>query len=72
MTHHFSTVDRGAGHIHRYTPSCSCGWVGQHRPTVDLAKASHREHVGGIVNRRLRGHPARPNTPLEDLPEVLR
>jgi hypothetical protein len=69
--HRFTSFDRGAGHLHRYTPKCSCGWIGVHRRTVTDAKNEWAEVPAHWGN----AHPlVRPGTltPLDQLPEALR
>lgn len=65
--HRFSALDRGEGHIHRYTPTCTCGWIGQHRRRVrDAHRLWMARHLPVPTEK-----PRKP-TALADLPEVLR
>lgn len=75
--HLFVVTDRGTNHIHRYTPSCLCGWVGVHRPSVGRAKAEWRIHENGSIQRTKRmrrglGSHGHRLTPVDELPEALR
>lgn len=67
--------DRGAEHLHRWQPECSCGWLGipakrawardqlrRHKQSIERA----RRHGAGVEMIR------QPLTPVDDLPEALR
>lgn len=82
--HRLQTSDRGAGHIHRWAPTCSCGgWTGHFRRTRDDAAGDWRTlHLAPLERvasgrlrsrRRARGPLApRPLTPTDQLPDELR
>lgn len=76
--HRYSVHDRGEEHVHRFTPRCSCGWVGQHRKNRDAAAKEWRDgHLRNVARpkRHVRRDGAlqpRPLTPRADLPEALR
>jgi hypothetical protein len=77
-------VDREAGvpgrfgrpvfHIHRYLPTCSCGWKGIPRTTKEAAaeewRTDHRRQKEAIDASKTRFKPKRP-TPTHELPEEL-
>jgi len=77
-THALVLTDRGAEHIHRWAPSCSCGrWAGVFRRRKCDAVKQHRQHVAGIqataraIRRGTLIVPRKP-TPVHLLPEGLR
>lgn len=69
--HRFEPVDRGEGHIHRYTAACVCGWIGVHRRTEAKARKVWERHEQSLPSRRPEGGPREP-TPADELPDELR
>lgn len=72
--HRLTLVDRGRPHVHRWAPSCACGWSGipiRRRRDAEREYAEHRRQQDGRGHRRAMA-PPRPLTPLADLPEALR
>lgn len=73
--HRLVLADRCAGgerHIHRWTPSCSCGkWWGINARTRDKAAKQWRRHA---VKKKSSGRGAHPHelTPEHLLPDALR
>lgn len=82
VKHHLTIVDRGVTHRHRWTPMCSCTWIGVHRTSADdAAKEWRNAHMRAVqtaarrTRRRRKGRvPPRPRpvTPTDQLPELLR
>lgn len=75
--HRYVEKDRGLGHVHRWAPSCSCGWVGVYRRRREDAAREWREtHKRAQEKLRARRgttvmRPRKP-TPSHLLPEALR
>lgn len=45
-THHSLTIDdRGEGHVHRWQPRCTCGWVCVPIRDKERGAAEYRRHV---------------------------
>lgn len=78
IPHRLELNDRGLGHVHRWLPSCVCGWRGVQRRRKQEAELQYAQHLAaeeGIDKRRRRiGDAPKPAsvTPRSDLPEALR
>lgn len=78
MAAHSLTIgDRGLGHVHRWAPTCSCGWIGVFRRHPRDASKLYRRHLNGYQSARHTGmagqRPVRRQlTPVSLLPEALR
>ncbi len=71
--HRLVLNDRGAEHIHRWAPTCSCGtWVGVFRKHKRDAVKIYRQHVSGATKGNVARTRPRPLTPADRLPEALR
>lgn len=74
MKHSLVLVDRGAEHVHRWKPSCSCGtWFGVQRRRKQEAVKQYRtlRFLMGL-NGRASGYRPLPPTPVDQLPPELR
>lgn len=77
MTHALTFMDRGLEHVHRWVPSCSCGWKGVQRRRKDEGIKQYRMHVKGLdllAKTQAAGTRPKPRkpTPVGSLPEALR
>lgn len=84
--HSLTLTHRPPPHVHRWLPTCSCGWKGIPLRDQDSAATEYRAHVqsetrrsrtvssrGGARVRRSRQKPGpKPLTKPEDLPPELR
>ncbi len=72
--HHTLTIaDRGGEHRHRWSPSCSCGWVGVPRRRIRGAADEYRLHRRSAAKAAAApDRPPRQLTPADKLPEELR
>lgn len=72
--HGLGLIDRGTQHIHRWLPSCRCGWIGVPRRRKREAVDEHHDHLNALVrhSRKIAGMFPRPPTPVELLPDALR
>ncbi len=64
---------RGVGHVHKWFPTCTCGWIGRFRRRRKEAELQYRQHVNAqtmMVKRT--GYGPQPLTRLDSLPENLR
>lgn len=69
MKHRLELRDRGLEHVHRWQPSCPCGWTAVPVRRRDDAEDRYRQH---LPKPRRRWYVPRRPTRTADLPEELR
>lgn len=73
--HRLILAVRDGEHLHRYSPSCPCGWQGK-SARLAFAEEQYARHrlicQADIAEGKRRGIRPRPLTPAERLPEALR